>query len=148
MTSESQLSVLKAFPEARYFPQLHLVCLHPAGVFNEPLADRILEFIELEERVLEGPFNRFTDLEGLTEIHLNMDHAFQMADRRRAAYRGEPVKSAIFSHRFLGIALGQLYQVLMEGSLIKVQIFRTREAAADWLGVPHHTLYPPTKPAK
>jgi len=116
---------------------------HPRGVLDDVLADRIIEFIETEERMLDTPFDRFTDLNGLTEIRLKVGHAFNVAERRRAGYQGEPVKSAVFSDWVIGLGIARLYEALMKDAHIKVRAFRSRDAAAEWLGVPADLLQPP-----
>lgn len=146
MSSEPSPAILLAFPHTCYFPQVRLVTWHPRGVFDEHLSDQIVEFMEHEERVADKPFDRFTDLDGLSEIHVKIGHAFSIADRRRAAYRGDPVKSAIFSERFVGYGIAHMYETLMMGARIEVRAFRSREAAAIWLGVPEKILRPPPEP--
>ena len=143
MSSELVPAILKAFPHTRYFPQVRLVTWHPQGLFDEHLANRVVDFIETEERVADEPFDRFTDLDGLTEIRLKIGHAFTIAERRKTGYLGDPVKSAFFSERFVGFGIAHMYEALMEGARIQVRAFRSREAAAIWLGVPPILLQPP-----
>ena len=143
MSSELVPAVLKTFPDTRYFPQVRLVTWHPRGVFDEHLADQIVDFMEHEERIANDPFDRFTDLDRLSEIHLKIGHAFEFADRRRTGYRGDPVKSAVFSERFVGYGIAHMYETLMMGARIQVRAFRSREAAGIWLGVPAELLQPP-----
>jgi hypothetical protein len=143
MNPEDDPPILKAFPDTRYFSQARLVAWHPRGLFDEHLANRVVEFIETEERIADQPFHRFTDLDGLTEIRLKIGHAFTVAERRRTGYTGEPVKSAFFSERFVGFGIAHMYEVLMEGAQIQVRAFRSCKAAADWLGVPLEILRPP-----
>ena len=135
-------SVLKDFPGTRYHAEARLVTWHPRGVLDDELADRIIEFIEAEERIADAPFHRYTDFGGLTEIHLKFGHAFKIAERRRAGYAGESVKSAFFSDWVIGFGFARLYQELMAGGPIQVRAFRSREAAAEWLGVPEDILLP------
>src|SRR5215213_437252 len=88
---------LKDIPGIRFHAKAHLVSWHPTGIFDDALADRVVEFLESAERLINEPFDRFADFSGLTEIRLTCGHAFQVAARRRAGDVGaERVKSAIF----------------------------------------------------
>lgn len=120
-----------------------LVTWHPRGVYDDELADRIIEFMESKERILGEPFNRFTDLTGLERVDLSLEHVFKCAERRRKGYRGAKVKSAFFAVRMLPFSIARIYQELMEGSSIDVCVFRDRAEAAAWLGVPVGILNPP-----
>ena len=129
--------ILKDFPDTRWHPDVRLMTWHPRGVLDDDLADRIMAFVETEERIADGPFNRYADFSGLTGIRLKFGHAFQLAERRKATFidRG-PVKSAIFCDWVVGFGMARLYAGLMRGSPIDVRAVRTREEAAEWLGVP------------
>jgi hypothetical protein len=138
-------AILKDIPGTRFHAEANLVTWHPTGVFDDDLADRIVDFIESEERLADEPFRRFTDFSGLTEIRLTFGHVFQISERRRAGYTGnERVKSAFFCDWIFGFGIAHTYEVLMEGGPIKVRAFRTRQNAAEWLGVPLHLLQPNT----
>jgi hypothetical protein len=115
---------------------------HPQGILDDELADRILEFVELEENGTDGPFNRYTDLNGLTHIRMKFGHSFQIAERRRRGYVGKPVKSAFFCDWVMGFGMARLYQELMRDALIEVRAFRQREEAAQWLNVSVDILLP------
>jgi hypothetical protein len=136
-------STLKDIPGMRFYAEAHLATWHPTGVFDDALADRLVDFLESEERLAGKPFHRFTDFGGLTEIRLTCGHVFQLAARRRAGYAGiERVKSAIFSEWILGLGIAHTYEMLMEGGPIEVRVFSTRHGAAEWLGVPLDLLRP------
>ena len=136
-------SALKDLPGVRFHPEAHLVTWHPTGVFDDALADRVVEFLESEERLDGQAFHRFTDFNGLTEIRLTCGHVFQVAARRRASYGGrERVKSAFFCECDVSLGIVHTYEILMEGGPIKVHAFGTRRGAAEWLGVPIHLLQP------
>ncbi len=125
-----------------FHPELNLLTWHPQGLFDDDVADRMVEFLECEESSI-GPFNRYTDLTGLTEIRLRIGHTFELATRRREHYAlEERVKSAIFCDWVVGTGLARTYEAMMIGGPIKVRAFRTRKAAADWLGVPLSVLTP------
>lgn len=134
---------LKDFPGMRFHAAAHLVTWHPAGVFDDARADRVVDFLESEERLAGEPFHRFTDFGGLTEIRLTCAHVSQLASRRRAGYAGtERVKSAFFCEWVFGLGIAHTYETLMEGGPIEVRAFATRHGAAEWLGVPLHLLQP------
>lgn len=135
MSDKFEPSILKEFPRTRYFPRLRLVTWHPKGLLDEELADRVLEFIEWEERRAIEPFNRFTDMNGFTKVRLKISHTFATARRRRRNYRGQIVKSAFSSDRIVGYGIAKMYEALMIGSRIRVRVFRTHDEAAKWLGV-------------
>jgi hypothetical protein len=139
-------AIIKLLPYTRFYPQYHLATWHPRGVFDEKLADRVVEFSEMEERESQAPFDRFADLGLLSEITLSFDHLFGVAQHRRHAYAGEPFKMAICSEEMAGFAIARMYEALMEGSKIEVRAFLTRESAAHWLGVPVEILLPREDP--
>jgi hypothetical protein len=139
---EVVLTPLNKFPGIRFHPGAQLVSWHPTGVFDDALADRVIDFIESEERLDDEPFHRFTDFSGLTEIRLTFGHISQIARRRRSGYTGPEVKSAFFCEWVFGLGMARTYEVLMEGGPIHVRAFCTREGAAEWLGVPAHLLQP------
>jgi hypothetical protein len=132
-----------AFPQARYFPRWRLLCWRPTGVLDDVLLDRGAEFLSFHEQIAEQPFDRFTDLSGLTDIRIKVGHIFAIAaERREAAALAGCVKSAFYANTIVGLGIARLYESLMEGSLIQVLVFRERPAAAAWLGVPHEVLEP------
>ena len=53
------------------------------------------------------------------------------------------MKSAVFSDWVIGLGIARLYEALMKDAHIKVRAFRSRDAAAEWLGVPADLLQPP-----
>ena len=64
MRDEPPDFIRKAFPGTWYHPKWKLLCWHPRGVFNEAFADQVINFIEMEERVQDAPFNRYADFPG------------------------------------------------------------------------------------
>ncbi len=54
--------IRKAFPRTWYHPKWHLLTWYPRGVLNEAFADQVVEFIEMEERIQEAPFDRYAGL--------------------------------------------------------------------------------------
>jgi hypothetical protein len=145
MNPESEPAILKAFPHTRYHPRYRLVTWHPRGLFDEHLADRVVEFMEHEESVSNVPFDRYTDLTGFTEIRLKFGHSFAVAKRRREGYQGEPVKSALYAEGLVGLGLARMYEFLMKSARIRVRAFRDRGDAARWLEVPVEILDTPAE---
>ncbi|MDB6154345.1 MAG: hypothetical protein JWL90_2798 [Chthoniobacteraceae bacterium] len=144
MSAKIESAILKAFPNTIYYPSERVITWHPRGVFDENLGDRIIEFMEWEERIADQPFNRFIDLSGLSSVRLKVGHAFQSAERRRTGYRGDPVKSAFFADSFAGLGFARLYAALMKGAQIQVGVFGSRSDAAEWLEVSMEFLNPPS----
>jgi hypothetical protein len=144
--SSSSAPVVLGVPGTHYHWDCALATWHPRGVFDDELADRVVSFLEVQERAGEKTFDRFADLSGLDRIDLSLEHVFKIAARRKKGYRGKKVKSAILAVRMLTFAIAQVYQELMRGSSIEVGVFRDRAAAAKWLGVPEKTLRPHLEP--
>jgi hypothetical protein len=135
-------SLAKHFPEARYHPAWRLVAWHPTGPLDNDQVDRIVEFLESQEKIEGEYFNRYTDMTGHTRIKIGLDHIVRIARRRREGYVGAPVKSAFYAVRAISLSIARMYEELMSGSQIQVCTFRSRAAAADWLGVPPEALEP------
>lgn len=142
MSKNLQPPVLKDFPNTHFYPEARLIMWHPRGVLDDALADKIVQFIETEEHRDSAPFHRYTDFSGLTQIRLQFGHTFRISEQRRAGHTGEQVKSAFYCNWIIGHGMAHLYEVLMEGSPIRVRAFRSREAAAAWLDVPAVILLP------
>jgi hypothetical protein len=139
-------SVLKDFPRAVYYPKFRLMTWHPIGIFDGALADKVWEFIESEERVQDAPFDRYTDLSGVTEVQISLQRLLEAARRRRRVL--QPVNSAIFADKKFSVIIAQIYESLMEEAvMITVRAFRERQSAAQWLGVPVAILCPPANQA-
>jgi hypothetical protein len=140
---DSMASPLYDLPGIHFCLEAHLVTWHPAGVFDNALADRVVEFIESEESLGGEPFDRFADFSALTEIRLTYSHISETAVRRRAGYVGKArVKSAFYCEDAFGFGIAQTYEALMEGGPFKVRAFRARQDAAAWLGVALELLLP------
>ena len=137
---------LKSFPHTRYYPKLRLVTWHPRGVFDDILADQIVEFVEAEERDQKAPFNRYTDFSEITHVNLTAGHIFQVAERRRRA--SGQAKSAFWADNVVTYTLAYIYETLMAGEAITVRVFMEREAAARWLGVPVEILHQAEQPSQ
>jgi hypothetical protein len=138
--------ILTDFPDAMYYPRFRLMTWHPIGIFDAALADSVRQFIEWEEYIQDAPFDRYTDLSGITEIQINLQRLSEVASRRRNV--SQPVRSAIFADKRHCLVIAQIYESLMEHAVaITVRAFREREPAAQWLGVPVAILCRPAKRA-
>ena len=125
----------------RYHADCKLVTWTPLGTLDDELADRIVDFMESEEKIVGEPFDRFTDLSRLNRMNLSLDHVFELAKRRKKGYHGPKVKSAFYAVRLISITIARMYQELMQESEIEVGVFRDRATAAEWLGVSPERLY-------
>jgi hypothetical protein len=143
MSGETVEYILKNFPGTRYYSRLKLTTWHPRGILDEALAEKIVAFIEWEEYIQDAPFDRYTDLSGITEVRTTVEHVIETARRRR--FVREPVKSAFFADNPGTLEVAQMYERLMKDAImIQVRVFSDREAAAGWLGVPPNILEAPT----
>ena len=133
--------IRKSFPRTWYYPKWRIVTWFPQGVLNEAFADQVINFIEMEERIQDAPFDRYTDFSGLSSIRLELPHIFRAARRRRAVR--QPVKSAFFASDLISFEVAQIYARQMARAMIEVRAFQEREAAAEWLEVPLPVLHPP-----
>jgi hypothetical protein len=111
-------------------------------VLNEAFVDQVIEFIEMEERIQEAPFDRYADLSGLTSIRIGIDHVIHTARRRRNVK--QPVKMALFADNPMSFAVAHSYELLMHHAMIEVRAFNERVAAAHWLELPLKTLSCPS----
>ena len=130
--------IRKAFPRTWFHSRWHLLTWYPRGVLNEAFADQVIEFIELEERIQEAPFDRYADLSGLTHIRIGIDHVIHTARRRRRVK--QPAKSALFADNPMTFGVARSYELLMSDAMIEVRAFTERRAAAHWLEVPLKAL--------
>jgi hypothetical protein len=130
--------IRKGFPRTWFHPRWHLLTWYPRGVLNEAFADQVIEFVEMEERIQEAPFDRYADLSGLTHIRIGIDHTIHTARRRRKVK--QPAKSALFSDNPVTCGVAHSYELLMSDAMIEVRAFKERRAAAQWLEVPLKTL--------
>jgi len=142
MSGEPVEYILKNFPGTRYYPRFKLTTWHPRGILDEALAEKIVAFIEWEEYIQDAPFDRHTDLSGITEIRTSVEHIIETA--RRRCFVKEPVKSGFFADKPAILEVAQIYERLMKDAImIQVRTFSDRKAAAEWLEVPPKILEPP-----
>ena len=138
----ANLALATRFPQAVFYPDWSLLAWHPTGLFVEATADRMMDFIEVSEKVQGAPFHRYANMTGLSGIRVGLSHVVRLA-RRRHSYRGPAVKSALYTMGGVSLTIAHMYAELMKDSRIKVSTFRSRAAAAAWLGVPQKILLPP-----
>lgn len=130
-------------PDVFFFPQFRLMAWHPGGVLDDARADSIVDFLESHEKYEGSCFNRYINMTGLTRIQIGLDHVVRLARRRRALYRGQKVRSAVYAVRLIGVHVARMYEELMEGSRIEARAFRELSVVADWLEVPIEVLQTP-----
>lgn len=135
-------NISRQFHYASYHADWNLVTWHPTGVLDNERADRMVDFLEAEEKPGDTAFHRFTDMNGYTRLKIGLDHIVRIA-RRRRRYAGPPVKSAFYAKRPVSVLIARMYEELMDQSLIEVCTFRDLSAAAGWLEVPVNILEPP-----
>jgi len=133
--------MINPFTRTRFHADLRLETWYPEGVLDGPMAAFMANCISFEERMVGVPFNRFTDMSGLTAIHLDFMEIADLATQRREAYgHGPAVKSAFFAPQRPAYGVARMFAALMEESPIDAQVFRRVEDAAQWLGVPVETI--------
>lgn len=144
MTRRTPIKTLEQLVEelegSKFHPKCRLLTWRPTGTFDDALADQVVELLESEAALIADPFHTFTDLSGLSEIHLRLGHVFDIAHRRHMAL--DPMKSAFYGETFAAIGICRMYENLMSDAFIQVRVFRARADAAEWLGVPAALLEP------
>ena len=124
-------------PDVEFYEDVRLFVYRPRGLMNEASVNKVVEIIGDLEARLKEPFNRFFDTLGHDEVELNFRHVIQISLHRRLSYAGRPpIKSAILATDSTIIHYAKLHAVLTQGSPINVRIFKDRNEAAQWLGVP------------
>jgi hypothetical protein len=114
-------------------------------VVNEAAVNRAIRVLgDLEVRAGEG-FNRFSDSSAADAVELNFRFVFHVSLYRRLSYYGPAVRSAILVTSPVHGHWSKMHALLTQGSALKVRIFKEREAAARWLGVPNELLEPPSQ---
>jgi hypothetical protein len=132
---------MKLPPDIEFHEDIRLLIYRPKGLINEAEINRVIGVIEGIEAGSQQPFNRFSDTSEAHEVELNFHYVIQASLHRRLAYKGRaPVKSAILATDSTLIHYARLLVLLTQGSSIKVQVFRDRKVAAEWLNVPVERL--------
>ena len=128
---------MKFPPDIAFDEDIRLLVYRPHGVIDEAAVKRVVSVVEDFEAKLQEPFNRFLDTLEADEVELNFKYVVQVSLCRRLSYAGHPpVKSAILARDSTMIHYARLHAVLTQGSPINVRVFKDRQEAADWLGVP------------
>jgi hypothetical protein len=132
---------MKLSPELEFHDDLHLLIYRPHGVIDEAAVKKVVDVLEDLEAKLDRPFNRFSDTLAADEVELNFKYVIQFSLCRRMSYAGHPpVKSAILATDETMIHYARLHALLTQGSPINVRVFKDRQEAAGWLGVPIERL--------
>lgn len=132
---------MKLAADVEFHEDIRLLVYQPHGVIDEAAVKKVVSVLEDLEARLEKPFNRFSDTLAAEEVELNFKYVIQFSLSRRLSYAGHPpVKSAILATDSTMIHYARLHALLTQGSPINVRVFKDREGAADWLGVPIERL--------
>jgi hypothetical protein len=132
---------MKLPPELEFHEDIHLLVYRPHGVIDDAAVKKVVSVLEELETRLEKPFNRFSDTLAADEVELNFKYVIEFSLCRRLSYAGHPpVKSAILATDETMIHYARLHALLTQGSPINVRVFKGRQEAADWLGVPIERL--------
>lgn len=133
--------MIDPFTRTRFHPDLALETWFPVGELDIAMATFMVHYIGFEEFIAERPFNRYSDLTGLSKVHLDSKELSDLVALRRASYDGGPaVKSAILAVADPAHGVATTFAALMEDCPIHVRVFRTVEEAAKWLEVPVKAL--------
>src|SRR4029450_13033840 len=132
---------MKLPPELEFHEDIHLLICRPQGVIDEAAVKKVVSVLEDLEARLEKPFNRFSHPLAADEVELNFKNVIEFSLCRRLSYAGHPpVKSAILATDATMIHYARLHALLTQGSPINVRVFKDRQEAANWLGVPIERL--------
>src|SRR5215831_19663308 len=128
-------------PEIEFHEDIQLFIYRPRGFLDEVAVSRAVNALGDLEKKIREPFNRFSDTSEIDRVELNYRYVIQVSLHRVLSYADRPpVKSAILAP---DSAIGhyfQLHAIITEESPINVRIFREREDAAKWLGLPLERL--------
>jgi hypothetical protein len=134
-------SGLTAPPGIECLEDARLFIWRPRGVINEPVLNKILAWLVLQEGRFGRPFDRFTDLSLIDAVDLTFKYVFHFALYRRLSRIGrEELKSAILVTAPAVARYVKLHVLVTDYSPLKVRMFREYGAAAKWLDVPVELL--------
>ncbi|HEY4255673.1 MAG TPA: hypothetical protein VGM66_00475 [Candidatus Udaeobacter sp.] len=132
---------MKLPPDVEFHEDIRLFIYRPRGSLSEASVDRAVTVLADLETRLKEPFNRFSDTSAIDRVELNYRYVIQISLHRVLSYLDRPpVKSAILATDSVVGHYFQLHAIITEDSPINVRIFREREEAAQWLGVPLERL--------
>ena len=136
-----EMNGIQLLPYVEFHEDIHLFVYRPTGLMSEESVNKIVSVIEDLEAKVQEPFNRFFDTLGHDDVELNFRNVIQISLHRRLSYAGRPpIRSAILATDSTIIHYAKLHAVLTQGSPINVRIFKDRDKAAQWLGVPAELL--------
>ena len=128
-------------PDVEFHEDIRLFIYRPRGLLDEASVDRVVTVLAGLETKLKEPFNRFSDTSETDRVELNYRYVINVSLYRVLSYADRPpLKSAILATDSTVAHYFQLHAIITEDSPINVQIFREREDAAKWLGVPLERL--------
>jgi len=132
---------VKLPPDIQFHEDIRLFIYRPRGLLDEASVDRVVTVLAGLETKLKEPFNRFSDTSETDRVELNYRYVINVSLYRVLSYADRPpVKSAILATDSTVAHYFQLHAIITEDSPINVRIFREREDAAKWLGVPLERL--------
>jgi hypothetical protein len=127
--------------DIEYHEDIRLFIYRPRGLLDEASVDRAITVLADLEKNRKEPFNRFSDTLAIDRVELNFKYVIQVSLYRVLTYADRPpVKSAVLATDSTVGHYFQLHAIITEDSPINVRIFREREEAAKWLGVPMERL--------
>jgi hypothetical protein len=127
--------------DIEFHEDIRLVIYRPSGLMDQASVSRAVSVLADHEAKLKEPFNRFSDTSAIDRVELDYQYVIQISLYRVLTYANRPpVKSAILATDSTIGHYFQLHAIITEDSPINVRIFRKREDAAKWLGVPPERL--------
>ena len=122
----------------QFHAEQRLFVCRPQGALNEKVVIDVVAALGQLEAQFREPFNRFTDLGGVSAVDINYEYVFTVALYRRFAYAHRaPIKSAILATDPTLVDYGRLHALVTRGSSIEVRVFPdNRPAIAQWLDAP------------
>jgi hypothetical protein len=128
-------------PDIEFHEDIRLFIYRPSGLLDQASVSRAVNVLADHEAKLKEPFNRFSDTSAIDRVELDYQYVIQISLYRVLTYANRPpVKSAILATDSTIGHYFQLHAIITEDSPINVRIFRKREDAAKWLGVPPERL--------
>ena len=130
-------------PDIEFHEDIRLFIYRPRGLLDEASVDKAVAVLGELETNQKEPFNRFSDTSAIDRVELNYQYVIQVSVYRVLMYADRPpVKSAMLATDSTIAHYFQLHAIITQDSPINVRIFREREDAAKWLGVPTDRLGP------
>ena len=127
--------------DIEFHEDIRLFIYRPRGLLDAASVSRAVNVLADHEAKLKEPFNRFSDTSAIDRVELNYQYVIQVSLYRVLTYADRPpVKSAILATDSTIGHYFQLHAIITEDSPINVRIFRQRQDAAKWLGVPLERL--------